>query len=196
MRNPGLTIFTQAALNKTTGRQFDIKIDHNFTDRSHLSGRYSNLHSENNIPTIFGDGDFNDGFTSTTDVHNASLEHNFTITPNIVWTNRFALDRAVAPVNEDYPKLETVFDQPGDAPLAQANGLHRFPTIQTDGDAVSLYNQCCTDTGLRILSIPTVRRCHGREDGKSGNLAGSKDCFLTIFSNPETRRGSSTLRKA
>jgi hypothetical protein len=148
---PGDLNFHQAVLNKNTGHQFDIKIDHNFSDRSHLSGRYSKLHSENNIATIFGDGDWGccgDGLSGTTDVHNASLEHDFTITPNVVLTNRFALDRAVAPVNEDYPKLETIFDQPGDAPLAQANGLHRFPTIQTDGDAISLFNQCCTDTGF------------------------------------------------
>ena len=54
---PGDLNFHQSVLNKTTGRQFDIKIDHNFSDRNHLSGRYSNLHSENTIPTIFGDGD-------------------------------------------------------------------------------------------------------------------------------------------
>ncbi len=148
---PGTNNFHQAVLNKNTGRQFDIKIDHNFSDRTHLSGRYSNLHSDNSIPTIFGDGDWGccgDGLSGTTDVHNASLQHDFVISPNVVWTNRFALDRAVAPVNEDYPKLSTVFDQPGDAPLAQANNLDRFPTIQTDGDAISLFNQCCTDTGF------------------------------------------------
>ena len=145
---PGQPNFHQAVLNKTTGRQFDIKIDHNFNDKNHLSGRYSNLHSVNSIPTIFGDGDFNDGLNSITNVHNASLEENFTISPNVVWTNRFAMDRAVAPVTEDYPKFDTVFDQPGDAVLGQANHLTRFPTIQMDNNATSLFNQCCTDTGI------------------------------------------------
>jgi hypothetical protein len=193
---PGTNNFHQASLNKTTGRQFDIKIDHNFTDRSHLSGRYSNLHSENNIPTIFGDGDFNDGFSSTTDVHNASLEHNFTVTPNIVWTNRFALDRAVAPVNEDYPKLETVFDQPGDAVLAQANRLHRFPTIQTDDDAVSLFNQCCTDTGFAhtLYSYSSsMSWARGRQIWKFG---GEQRLFFNNFFQPGNPTGQFAFTKS
>src|SRR3954467_9002662 len=49
---------------------------------------------------------------------------------------------------------------------------------------------------LHTPFIPTVRRCPGREDGKSGSLAENKGCFLTIFSNPETRQGSLPLRKA
>ena len=184
--------FHQAILNKNTGRQFDIKIDHNFTDRSHLSGRYSNLHGENNIATIFGDGDWGccgDGLSSITNVHNASLEHNFTVTPNVVWTNRFALDRAVAPVNEDYPKLDTVFDQPGDAPLAQANHLNRFPTIQTDGDAISLFNQCCTDTGFAhtLYSYSSsLSWARGRQIWKFG---GEQRLFFNNFFQPGNPTG-------
>ena len=78
---PGDFNFHKAFLNKTTGRQFDIKIDHNFSDRNHLSGRYSNLHSDEQNTHHFGDddGDFGDGLNSITDVHNASLEESFTI---------------------------------------------------------------------------------------------------------------------
>ena len=189
---PGTNNFHQSILNKNTGRQFDIKIDHNFTDRSHFSGRYSNLHGENNIATIFGDGDWGccgDGLSGITNVHNASLEHNFTITPNVVWTNRFALDRAVAPVNENYPKLETVFDQPGDAPLAAANHLNRFPTIQTDGDAVSLFNQCCTDTGFAhtLYSYSSsMSWARGRQIWKFG---GEQRLFFNNFFQPGNPTG-------
>jgi hypothetical protein len=184
--------FHQAVLNKNTGRQFDIKLDHNFTDRSHLSGRYSNLHSEGSIPTIFGDGDWGccgDGLIGTTDVHNASLEHNFTITPSVVWTNRFALDRAVSPVNEDYPKLNTVFDQPGDVFLAQANHLDRFPTIQTDSDAISLFNQCCTDTGFAhtLYSYSSAMSwAKGRQIWKFG---GEQRLFFNNFFQPGNPTG-------
>ena len=189
---PGDLNFHQAVLNKNTGRQFDIKIDHNFSDRSHLSGRYSNLHSENNIATIFGDGDWGccgDGLSGITNVHNASLEHDFTISPNVVWTNRFGLDRAVAPVNEDYPKLDTVFDQPGDAPLAQANHLNRFPTIQTDGDAISLFNQCCTDTGFAhtlYTYSSALSWARGRQIWKFG---GEQRLFFNNFFQPGNPTG-------
>jgi hypothetical protein len=189
---PGDFNFHQSVLNKNTGHQFDIKIDHNFSDRSHLSGRYSDLHADNNIPTIFGNGDWGccgDGFSSTTDVHNASLEHNFTITPNVVWTNRFALDRAVAPVNEDYPNLNTVFDQPGDAILAQANHLTRFPTIQMDNNASSLFNQCCTDTGFAhtLYSYSSsLSWARGRQIWKFG---GEQRLFFNNFFQPGNPTG-------
>jgi hypothetical protein len=145
----GTPNFHQAVLNKTTGRQFDIKIDDYLSDKQRFMARYSNLHSDNSIPTIFGNGDWGccgDGLSSVTDVHNVGLEYNFTLSPNVVWTSRFGLDRAVAPVTENYPKLSTVFDQPGDSFLGQANHLTRFPTIQMDNNATSLFNQCCTDT--------------------------------------------------
>ena len=184
--------FHKAVLNKTTGRQFDIKIDHNFSDKNRLTGRYSNLHSENAIPTIFGDGDWGccgDGFSSTTDVHNAALEENFTPTPNIVWTNRFGLDRAVAPVTENYPKLDTVFDAPGDAPLANANHLTRFPTIQMDNNATSLFNQCCTDTVFAhtLYSYSSaISWARGRQIWKFG---GEQRLFFNNFFQPGNPTG-------
>jgi hypothetical protein len=145
---PGTFNFHRVILTDNTGYQFDIKVDHHFSEKNHLSARYSRLHSDYAVPTVFGDGDFGDGFTSPTDVHNAVLEDNWTPTATLVWTNRFAIDRAVAPVMENYPKLGSVFNAPGDAILSQINGLDRFPVIQMQNNATSLYNQCCTDTGF------------------------------------------------
>src|SRR5271166_2328458 len=145
---PGTPNFHQVILNVTDGWQFDVKVDHHFNDKNHLSARYSQLHSTNDVPTVFGDGDFNDGFNSITDVYNSVLEDNWSPTSTMVWTNRFAIDRAVAPVTENYPKLDTVFTAPGDAILSQANSLTRMPVIQMDNNATSLYNQCCTDTSF------------------------------------------------
>src|SRR5271165_4654883 len=124
---PGTPNFHQVILNVTDGWQFDVKVDHHFNDKNHLSARYSQLHSTNDVPTVFGDGDFNDGFNSITDVYNSVLEDNWSPTSTMVWTNRFAIDRAVAPVTENYPKLDTVFTAPGDAILSQANSLTRMP---------------------------------------------------------------------
>ena len=145
---PGTPNFHQVILSKSDGYQFDVKIDHHFNDRNHLSARYSYVHNSYAVPTIFGDGDFNDGYTATTDVNNAVLEDNWSLTPSMVWTNRFAIDRAVAPVTEDYPNLNTAFNAPGDAILSETNGLTRFPVIQMENNASSLFNQCCTDTNF------------------------------------------------
>jgi len=140
---PGDFNFHAATLSKFSARQYDIKVDHHFSDKNHISARYSNHHDEGSVPTIFGDGDFNDGFAFSTDVHNAALEDNWSITPTAVLTSRLTIDRAVAPVTENYPTLQSVGFP---AILGQENGTSRIPVIQMDNNATSLFNQCCTDT--------------------------------------------------
>jgi Carboxypeptidase regulatory-like domain len=188
----GVQNFHKVILSKTSGYQYDIKLDHHFSERHKISGRYSNLHSTNGLPTIFGDGDFapgGDGFSGSTDVHNAAIEDNWSPTPTTVWTNRFALDRAVSPVNENYPKVSTVFNAPGDQILSQANGLSRFPTIQMDNNATSLFNQCCTDTGFAhtLYSYSSsMSWVKGRQIWKFG---GEQRLFYNNFSQPQNPTG-------
>ncbi|HXJ46012.1 MAG TPA: TonB-dependent receptor [Candidatus Dormibacteraeota bacterium] len=140
---PGDFNFHAASLSKFSARQYDIKVDHHFSERNHISARYSNHHDEGSVPTIFGDGDFNDGFAFSTDVHNAALEDNWSITPTAVLTSRLTIDRAVSPVTENYPTLQSVGFP---AILGEENGTSRIPVIQMDNNATSLFNQCCTDT--------------------------------------------------
>ena len=191
---PGVQNFHKVILSGTTGWQYDVKLDHHFSDKHRISARESYLHSANVIPTIFGDGsnDFppnGDGFTGSTDVHNAVLEDNWSPTATMVWTNRLSIDRAVSPVNENYPKVSTVFDQPGDQILTQANGASRFPTIQMDNNATSLFNQCCTDTGFAHTlgsfgsSLSWVK---GRQIWKFG---GEQRLFYNNFSQPQNPSG-------
>jgi hypothetical protein len=186
---PGDFNFHKAFVPQFSARQYDIKLDHHFSDKNHVSVRYSNHHDSFVAPTIFGDGDFGDGQTSTTDVHNAVIEENWSPTSVTVWTNRMALDRAVAPVNENYPKVGPVFDQPGDQILTQANGFTRFPTIQMDNNATSLFNQCCTDTGFAHTlasyssSLSWVK---GRQIWKFG---GEQRLFYNNFLQPQNPTG-------
>lgn len=189
---PGVQNFHKVILSSTTGWQFDVKVDHHFSEKHRISARESYVHSANGIPTIFGDGDFppgGDGLNSTTDVHNAVIEDNWSPTASTVWTNRFGVDRAVSPVTENYPKVSTVFDQPGDQILTQANGATRFPTIQMDNNATSLFNQCCTDTGFAHTlgafssSLSWVK---GRHVWKFG---GEQRLFYNNFSQPQNPSG-------
>ena len=181
--------FHKVVLDSTDSRQFDIKIDHHFNDKNRLSARYSNLHFTENVPTVFGDGDFNDGFNGVTDVHNATLEDNWSPNSTIVWTNRFAIDRAVSPVTENYPKLDTIFTAPGDAILGQVNGLTRIPVIQMDNNATSLYNQCCTDTDFAhtLFSYSSgLSWVHGQHIFKFG---GEQRIFFNNFYQPNPPTG-------
>ena len=183
---PGEFNYHNAVLSKFSARQFDIKVDHHFSDKNHLSARYSNHHDEGSVPTIFGDGDFNDGMAFTTDVHNAALEDNWNLTPNTVWTNRLAIDRAVAPVTENYPSLESVGFP---SVLGQGNGTSRIPVIQMDNNATSLFNQCCTDTRFAhtLYSYSSALSwVKGRQVFKFG---GEQRLFFNNFSQPNPPTG-------
>ena len=91
--------------------------------------------------------DFNDGLTSYTNVHNVGIEHDWTITPTVMLTSRFALDRVYAPVKSVQPNFSAV-NFP--AILGTANGLKRMPAIILDptNDWLSMYTQCCSDTNF------------------------------------------------
>ena len=143
--------FQTSTLASSPGYQFDIKIDQQFGQNQHLMGRYSRLHSEYSVPFVLGSSDFNDGFTSLTNVQNIGLEHSWSLKPTLVWTNRFAVDRAYAPVS---PMMTPSTLEAAGFPsyLADANHLDRMPAIVTDLNGtdnwLSMYTQCCTNTSF------------------------------------------------
>ena len=141
----GLNNFRTSVLTNQPAHQFDVKVDHYFNDKQRLGVRYSQSYAEFDVPFVLANANFNDGYTSSTTVHNIGIEYNWTITPTSVWTNRFAVDRVTAPVNSAFPSLSTVGFP---ASLADANGVARMPSIQVDStnNWLSMYTQCCTDT--------------------------------------------------
>jgi hypothetical protein len=161
----GLNNFRDSVLTNAPMHQFDVKIDHYFNDKQRLGVRYSQAYGEYDVPFVLANANFNDGFTSSTSVHNIGIEYNWTITPTSVWTSRFAVDRVSAPENSAFPSLSTVGFP---ASLADANGVARMPSIQLDStnNWVSMYTQCCTDTKFAHTlysyssSLSWVRHAH------------------------------------
>ena len=98
LANPTVNHFQQAILASSPGYQFDVKVDHQFGAESAATARYSRLHGTNSVPFVLGSGTFNDGMSSLTNVQNIGLEYTSSVTPTLVWVNRFAVDRAYAPV--------------------------------------------------------------------------------------------------
>lgn len=160
----GLDNFRTSILTNAPSHQFDVKLDHYFNDKHRVAMRYSQSYGEYDVPYVLANGDFNDGFTSSTTVHNIGLEYNWTLTPTSVWTSRFAVDRVHAPVNSAFPSLDSV----GFPATLAANGLTRMPSIQLDGtnDWLSMFTQCCTDTSFAhtlysySTSLSWVKREH------------------------------------
>ncbi|HEY2117707.1 MAG TPA: TonB-dependent receptor [Candidatus Acidoferrum sp.] len=142
----GLNNFRTTILNNTPSHQFDIKIDHNFTDSQKLSGRFSHLYSQYDVPFVLASADFNDAFNSHTSVYNVGLEYDWMISPTFVWTSRFAVDRVSAPEESNFPSLSAA----GFPSILAANGFQRMPTIALDttNNWLSMYTQCCTDTSF------------------------------------------------
>jgi hypothetical protein len=160
----GLDNFRTSVLTDAPAHQFDVKIDHYFNDKQRVAVRYSQSYSEYNVPFVLANANFNDGFNSSTTVHNIGLEYSWTFTPNAVWTNRFAVDRVSAPNESAFPSLESV----GFPSSLAVNGLNRMPSIQLDGtnDWLSMFTQCCTDTSFAHTlysyssSISWVKHAH------------------------------------
>jgi hypothetical protein len=129
--------------------QFDIKLDHQISDKHQINGRYSRLHSNYRTPLGLGDGDSGDNggiANSPLTVQNGSLEYTWTLNPRVIWASHFAVDRAVQPETTSIPSLASA----GLPSILEANGIDRMPTIQMTGASPwsSLYDQCCINTNF------------------------------------------------
>jgi len=167
--------------------QFDVKIDEQLNDAMHLAGRYSHQHMSNATPTVFGDGEFNDGINFVTSVHNGGLQYDWTIKPNLLLASRFAVDRVAQPGFSDYPAATTVGFP---SLLDNANpGISRMPGILVDSPWTSLYDQCCVDTKfahtLYSYSSALVWT-HGKHNFKFG---GEQRLFFNNFQQPSYPTG-------
>jgi hypothetical protein len=141
--------------------QFDIKVDHQIDDKSHISGRYSRGSSNYYTPMIFGDSFDNNGSGdgiagSPTLAQNGSIEYSRTLNSRIVWTNHFAIDRVheletsgIPSISSFNASLPAGFQLP--PVFQQANGLGRMPAIYMSSGGqtapwTDLYDQCCVNT--------------------------------------------------
>jgi Carboxypeptidase regulatory-like domain/TonB dependent receptor len=140
----GANNFRDVILSTSKQYQFDVKIDQHFTDKSTLSGRYSNVFAHGSTPTVFGDGDtWSDGMAYTERVFNDGLTYSYTPTPHTLLTLNAGLDRVTSPSHTNYPSPTSV----GFPSYLEQNGLVRMPSIiMPEAPWTSIYDQCCVDT--------------------------------------------------
>ena len=121
----GLNNYTKSATGSSPVYQFDIKVDHNFSEKSRLSARYSRLKSSWLPPLFYGTAGDN-ARTGNYHFQNAVIEHTWTLSPTLMWVNRIGVDRAHSVTTSRRFDL-TQLGLP--AYLEQANNMSIFPRV-------------------------------------------------------------------
>lgn len=135
--------FNKGVVNTSPSTQFDVKLDHQLNDKTHLMGRYSQNNS-----SFVNPGFFYGDLKGTQTTRNIVLEHTWTLSSRFLLTNRVGVDRyyqvgtskRVDPTQFGLPSL-----------LNQANGITRMPVIDVENYTTlnsdqSGAEQCCADT--------------------------------------------------
>jgi len=181
---PGVN-FRKVIISPTSQWQMDIKLDHQITGTQRISGRYSRLHNRNTAPTVLGNSD---GFIYETNVQNGSGEYNWAISPTLLWTSRFSVDRVHAPgQSNNYPTLSDV----GLSPILAANGLTRMPAINVDAGLTSLFSgQCCVDTHFAHTLYSYSSGLQWVKGRHSIKIGGEQRIFFNNFWQPDNPTGT------
>ncbi|MGO8719865.1 MAG: carboxypeptidase regulatory-like domain-containing protein [Acidobacteriaceae bacterium] len=139
----GSNNYRDVILSSSKSLQIDFKVDQQFTPKSSLSVRYSSIDNSGSVPTVFGDGEFNDGLAYTTRVYNDGINYSYMPTSHTLWTTTIGLDRVSQPSYTNYPSPTSV----GFPSYLEQNGIVRMPSIiMEDPQWTSIYDQCCVDT--------------------------------------------------
>src|ERR1035437_3518551 len=129
--------FNAPIIETTPTTQFDIKLDHQLTNKVHLMGRYSENDYHDTTPGLFFDG------TQTqVKTRNVGLEHTWSLSPNLLLTSRFGLERYY---QNETPQVVDPTQFGFQSILTEANNITKMTEIYPDNYA-SLNPQCCVNT--------------------------------------------------
>lgn len=182
----GANNYRNVILSTSTLVQFDVKMDQHFSDRSTLSGRYSNVFANGSTPTVFGDSEFNDGTAYTENVYNDGLIYSFTPTPHTLWTAVVGLDRVSQPSYSHYPSPTSV----GFPSYLEQNGLVRMPSIiMPEAPWTSLFDQCCVDTAFAHTLVDYASSFSWTKGQHTFKFGGEQRLFYNSFFQPNYPNG-------
>ncbi len=180
----GLNNFTQKLVDSSPSYQFDVRMDHNFSDNHRIDGRFSQSHYKDLRPDPFLAPNLSAGTT-----HDVTIQDHWTISPTTLWTNRITFHRGyfpqdvqptVDPLSVGFPEIlinNPWFRQPA------------FPDIGVDGYQGLVTNACCTttresDTQWSFNSVMNkIIRSHNLKFG------GERRIFLNNFFQPDDTGG-------
>jgi hypothetical protein len=128
--------FFSSGTNSNSTNQFDIKVDHSFSERNLLSARYSQETGNSTSFNCFGNfADPCSGGPAHFTRHEFSINHTHTFSPSIVLTVVFGYVRGFdnAPgIKGQFSNIDSSFSQVG-FPSYLNNGFGTIPAIQING---------------------------------------------------------------
>lgn len=177
----GSNNYRDVILSSSKSLQIDFKVDQQFTPKSSLSVRYSSIFNSGSVPTIFGDGEFNDGLAYTTRVYNDGINYSYTPTPHTLWTTTIGLDRVSQPSYTNYPSPTSV----GFPSYLEQNGIVRMPSIiMEDPQWTSIYDQCCVDTKFAHTLLNYSSSFSWTKGQQTLKAGGEQQLFYNNFFQP------------
>jgi len=117
--------FTKTETSGSPTWEWDIKVDHNFSEKSRITGRFSRAFFGYNVINLFGNPANPDSVSAQDYTNDVAIEHTYTLNATTIWTNRFTLDRAHA--HNFTPQYNIVSF--GFSPILLAGGGQAFPRI-------------------------------------------------------------------
>ena len=174
----GLNNFTKNGISSNPAYQYDIKIDHNFSEKSRIYGRYSHGFLGGKTPRFYGN-DADDVAVDDNKINNFALEHVYTFNATTIWTNRFGLDRFIERrATPDFDPTTLGFPS-----QLREGGKDLFPRIETENFAPLGPNFCQDVIEAHTLphyasSLSKVYSAHNLKFG------GEQRILLTNFYQP------------
>jgi hypothetical protein len=182
----GANNYRKVILASTNQLQFDVKVDQHFTEKSTLSGRYSNVFGSGSTPTVFGDAEFNDGLAYTTRVFNDGVNYSYTPTSNTLWTSTIGLDRVSQPSHTNYPSPTSV----GFPAYLEQNSVVRMPSIiMEDAPWTSIYDQSSVDTHFAHTLLDYSSSFSWTRGKQTLKFGGEQRIFYNNFFQPAYPNG-------
>jgi hypothetical protein len=181
----GLNNFSKNYLLGQPAHQYNFKMDYTLNDKNQLSGRFSKGYLQRQSPTDFlgaiGQGN------ELNDYYNVVIQHTWTISPTLVWTNRAGVDRHhqtrfpngnISPTSVGFPSL-----------LETANGSQVFPNVQLQNyQSVGLSGYTQTiEAQTQWVFDSTVAKVVGPHNLQFG---GEARILLSNFFQPPSPSGS------
>jgi hypothetical protein len=148
--------------------QFDVRIDHNLSDRRKLFGRYSHRKTSDIPPVFFGDLTIAEGrFNQENRVRNTVLDYTETVSPTTIFTGRLGFARTLYVYdNQGLGFLPSSLGLPKDIDTAVDRAM--FPRFAASGFVNLGGNDHRWNAFMSYTGLANLTRIMGRHTLKTG----------------------------